>query len=131
MLPNDNQSKNEPTQYTVREKAREEGWKLHYDTFKHLTTLNTGSILILVTFLEKLFTKPVWKELVAVAFGFFVLSIIISLLAMISIASSIRDMGGFAELEKKYDMGVVVSGVTLFTLGIICLIVFGIKNLYS
>jgi hypothetical protein len=124
----------EVTEYTVEQKAWEEGWKLHYDASKHLTTLNTGSILILVTFLEKLFIKPSWKGLVAVALGLFVLSIITSLLAMISIASIIRDRGDVGMLSRNVGDWLVIlspsSGFTFFVIGIICLIIFAIRNLY-
>jgi hypothetical protein len=39
-------------------KADEESVKMQYDGFKHLTTLNTGSILLLVAFLERVFSNP-------------------------------------------------------------------------
>lgn len=48
-------------------KADQEGEKLYFDSMKHLTTLNTGSVLLLVTFLEKLFSSPRWRVLVAVS----------------------------------------------------------------
>lgn len=57
--------KSQRTEFTVFEKAQEEGNKLLYDTTKHLATLCTGSLLLLVTFLEKLFTSPLWKPLAA------------------------------------------------------------------
>jgi hypothetical protein len=47
--------------YSVKERSLEEGNKLFYDVFKHLTTLSTGSILILVAFLENLFVDPQYK----------------------------------------------------------------------
>ena len=59
------------TSYSVQQTAHEESWKLQYDIYKHLTTLSTGSILLLITFLEKLFARPIWKWLVIVAPFFF------------------------------------------------------------
>ena len=38
--------------------------KLWSDYLKHLTTLSTGSILLIATFLEKLFSQPRWKAAV-------------------------------------------------------------------
>jgi hypothetical protein len=35
-----------------------EGYKLDHDTYKHLTTLSTGTILILATLMEKFFQQP-------------------------------------------------------------------------
>jgi hypothetical protein len=46
------------------------------DYLKHLTTLNTGSILIVATFLEKLFEQPKWNVLVGVSLVSFIVSII-------------------------------------------------------
>jgi hypothetical protein len=57
-------------------KTRVEGAKLMFDAIKHLTTLNVGSILVLVALLEKVFTHPLWRAVLAVAFAGFVLSIL-------------------------------------------------------
>ncbi len=37
-----------------------EGQKLFYDTFKHLTTLSTGSVLLMTTFLVRFGGRPEW-----------------------------------------------------------------------
>lgn len=119
-----------PTAYSVNQKANEESWKLRYDTYKHLTTLNTGSILLLVTFLEKLFERPMWKGLVIVAFCSFLTSILASLVVMNVTTGFIREM----EIEKKDERlgGALVSIALLsFLLGIISLVSFAVKNLYS
>jgi len=49
--------------------------KVVFDYIKHLTTLNTGSIVLLTALLEKLFTNPEWKPLIGATF----ISLIISL----------------------------------------------------
>lgn len=119
----------EPTSYTISQKANEESWKLRYDTYKHLTTLSTGSILLLVTFLEKLFTKPIWKELVIASFCLFLITILASLFVMNVAASFVREM----KIEKQDEKtGHIVVGLALtsFLLGIITLIIFAVKNLY-
>ena len=40
-----------------------EGSKLLHDTFKHLTTLSTGSILLMVTLIQNLFKDRALKDL--------------------------------------------------------------------
>lgn len=124
----------EPTEYTVSHKAEEEGWKLHYDAVKHITTLCTGSILILVTFLEKLFTNPSWKWLVSVTFGLLLFSIIGSLYAMMHIASAVRDVTHVAAYSREGGERAILIFTILsyvgFICGIISLIVFAIRNLY-
>ena len=123
----------EPTEYTVSQKAEEEGLKLHFDAVKHITTLCTGSILILVTFLEKLFVRPVWKLLVSIAFGLLVLSIVGSIYAMLYIASAVRDITSVGSFDRKRGMNVIliflVLGYVGFVAGIVCLILFAIRNL--
>ncbi len=57
----------------ISQKDKLEFLKIVIDYLKHTTTLSTGSILILATFLEKFFTKPTGKLLVILAlfcFGF-------------------------------------------------------------
>jgi hypothetical protein len=56
-----------------------ESRKLQADYLKHLTTLSTGSIVIISTFMEKLFRAPSWKLLVAMSLGGFTLCILGSL----------------------------------------------------
>ncbi|HET6889661.1 MAG TPA: hypothetical protein VFH31_01050, partial [Pyrinomonadaceae bacterium] len=55
--------------------------KLLADYLKHTATLSTGSLVLLTIFLEKLFSKPRWKILVAFALGGFTLSLMGSVVA--------------------------------------------------
>jgi hypothetical protein len=118
-----------PTIDSIRQKANEESWKLRYDTYKHLTTLSTGSILLLVTFLEKLFTQPQWKVLVIASFCLFVVTILASLFVMNALVGYIREI----EIKKREErLGGIFVGIALtsFLLGIASLIIFAVKNLY-
>jgi hypothetical protein len=119
----------EPTQYTVKQKAHEESWKLRYDTFKHLTTLNTGSILILVAFLEKVFTNPEWRVLVGIAFGLFLFSILAAMLSMIAIAKFVENLS-LDEADKEFGPVVILLSLGSFLGGVLCLIIFTVKNFY-
>lgn len=116
--------------YTVEQKAREEGWKLKYDFYKHLTTLGTGSILLLVTFLEKLFARPVWKGLVVSAFCLLLTSTLMSLVAM-NVLSSVIQYMEMDEKDEKRNVIVVVVTLGSFVLGILNLVIFAVKNLYT
>jgi hypothetical protein len=71
----------------MKEKAKYEGplvesHKYFFDYFKHITTLNTAAILLMVTFLEKAFKRPQWTILAVIAFGCFLLSLICSVSIM-------------------------------------------------
>jgi ABC-type Fe3+-siderophore transport system permease subunit len=119
----------EPSSYSICQKANEESWKLRYDTYKHLTTLSTGSILLLVTFLEKLFVRPIWKGLVIASFCLFLINILASLIVMNFMGAFIREM----DIEKKDEnKSLIFVGIALATFlsGVISLIIFAVINLY-
>lgn len=116
------------TSYTVQQTAHQESWKLQYDIYKHLTTLSTGSILLLITFLDKLFAQPVWKGLVVVALCSLFASILLSFVVMNLMASQVREM----EVDQRFvkrNLAVIIIALSMFSLGIVSLIFFAIKNL--
>jgi hypothetical protein len=113
--------------YTVREKATEEANKLFYDVFKHLTTLSTGSILILATFIETLFPNPQGKFLIVLALISFIFSIIGAVLMMFFQASSVMTMRGEIIRAEKIGFGATIG---TFLLGIISFVVFAAMNFY-
>jgi hypothetical protein len=122
---------NNQNEYSVKDKAYEEGMKLFYDLFKHMTTVCTGSILILITFLEKLFSNPVWKSLVGYAFGGFILSILTSLILMVYISNLIRNFGHSGDVIETIMSIIAIIVVVSFLFAIVCLAVFAMKNLYQ
>jgi F0F1-type ATP synthase membrane subunit c/vacuolar-type H+-ATPase subunit K len=120
--------KSSSSSYTIQQTAHEESWKLQYDIYKHLTTLSTGSILLLITFLEKLFTRPTWKWLVPVALCCLLASILVSFVVMNLMASQVREM----EVDQRFvkrNLIVIIIALSTFLLGIFSLIVFAVKNL--
>lgn len=125
----DKASSSQITSYTVNQTANQESWKLQYDIYKHLTTLNTGSILLLVTFLEKIFVRPAWKVLVIAAFCLLFISIIASFIVMNILASVIREMK-LDKGEKRFYTKIISIALIAFLLGILCLIIFAVGNLY-
>jgi len=56
--------------------------KYHYDYYKHMTTLNAGSILIIIAVLEGIFKEPKGIIIILISIGFFVLSLLCSLIIM-------------------------------------------------
>ncbi len=71
-----------------RIKPRAEGNKLLHDTMKQLITISSGSILILIALLEKLFKSPQWgiSSSCLRFVGFFDFAFIASLVMMRSIS---------------------------------------------
>ena len=99
------------------------------DHCKHITTLSSGFILVMVTFLDKLFDIPEWQALVVVSFVAFALSIFFS---VVSQAFVIDYMYPVAELDtpKKASItwAILLSTWASFTIGAISLIIFAVKN---
>lgn len=99
-----------------------------YDFLKHLTTLSTGSVVVLVTFAEKFTNAPNWKFLFGVSLIFFLASVISSQICMLFVLSSRR----YKEREPDWENNTII-GSFLFTalflvIGVLSLAIFGIIN---
>jgi|SRR6188474_2874706 len=107
-----------------------EGNKLDHDTYKHLTTLSTGAILILATLLEKFFQHPEWKFLIGITLVSLIVSTIASVAAMFSISYDVSSG------TDSNESSLVFSGITIvlscggFLLGIIAFVIFTLKNFF-
>ena len=105
--------------------------KHQIDYIKHMTTLSTGSILLLSTFLEKLFSSPHWKALVVTTFIGFIVSVMGSVMAH---TIYIMDNEFFMVEEPQFSAKTSVLGAAIlaiwvgFLLGVISLAIFAIRN---
>ena len=108
----------------VEAKAFEEGSKLFHDTFKHLTTLSTGSILLLVTFFDKFLQ---WNFLATLSLLAFIASTLISFLLMLFLAKDVSIMGKPTGRDWLFRWGAWVAVIS-FVLGILILVVFAASN---
>jgi len=97
--------------------------------YKHLATLSTGSILLLVTFLEKVFSQPEWKSLVVFAFIGFSLSIAGTLLMQVASLFHITTTEP-ESIPTKFGILAILLGFGGFSLGLLSLVAFAIKNLF-
>jgi hypothetical protein len=99
------------------------------DYLKHITTLSTGSIILQITFLEKLFVHPRWRALVAVSLVSFMLSIVASVVAH---AQVIYKQHYTWEMGDAFlgciSMWIVWGG---FLLGLASLTAFALVNLFN
>jgi len=107
--------------------ARFEAERLGFDWFKHLTTLSTGALLLLVTFLEKLFVHPLWRPLIGVAVVGFIGAVLGSLLAMAGYIYKVR----INTETPKYAMWGSTLAMLGFVGGPIALAIFALRNLYA
>jgi hypothetical protein len=100
---------------------------------RHITTLSTGSVVIISTFLEKIFTRPVWKAAIVVSLAGFILSIlaatiVYSLALVYERATSDRESPGWVALVGGGSLFGTWIG---FLIGIVGLSAFAVKNLLS
>jgi hypothetical protein len=116
---------------TIDEKAEKESLKLLFEVYKHLTTLSSGSIIIICTFLEKFFKTPKSLHLITGSLICFLVSIIGSVYVMPHLAmeqnvnQSDRKAGN--KLLRRLEF---ISSLS-FVLGVILLAVFSMINFYK
>ena len=131
-----------PTSFDVV-KMTQEGYKLYFETFKHLTTLNTASILILATLLDKVVKHPQSAYLIPLSLSAFLLSIVCCAGAMMFFAKMTGELSHIdmsldadeawrtknREFRKMPLAGVsIVFGGAGFIFGLLCLVIFVVKN---
>lgn len=107
-----------------------EAWKLEHDFLKHLTTLSTGSIIIIVGLLEKLFTNPEWKALVAISLVSFVTSILGAIFVKIQVILQIY--GNIGPSDESGSWIIMVPTLVVFAgflVGITSFVIFGVVNI--
>ena len=107
-------------------------YKLEFEYLKYITTICTGSVLVVITFLEKLFQNPEWKAAIAVSLCSFLLSIIICAFSQASIIEKASEKNDLSWRNKvqKFTVGLIFSALITFLVGVISLVVFGLKNLF-
>ena len=107
-------------------------YRIEFEYLKHLTTICTGSILLVVAFLEKLFDKPEWKCSIAIALASFLLSIILCAVAQLLIIEKVSEKKDIIHRDRvqKCTIGILLSALTTYVLGVIFLTAFGLKNLF-
>lgn len=114
-----------------KEKAYLEAQKLVFDGFKHVTTISTGAILILVAFLEKVFTTPKWKLLIAVSFAGFIISTVCAVICMHITAFDMRSYGEEDSVSNSIVATVALVGtISSFLIAISSLVIFSLRNFF-
>ena len=104
------------------------------DYVKHINTLSTASLLLLVTFLEKLFQTPQSKWLVGLSLVSFLLSVIggvaFKTVNTFQIYEKIPDdeLNDFSVFIAKFGMILFWLG---FLVGITAIATFGLANLFN
>lgn len=107
-------------------------YKLEFEYIKYITTICTGSILLVVTFSDKLFQKPEWKTALAISLCSFLLSIIICAFSQASIIEKVSEKNNLSWRDKvqRITIGLIFSALGTYLVGVISLVCFGLKNLF-
>ena len=107
-------------------------YKIEFEYLKHLTTVCTGSILLLITFLEKIFSQPEWKPAVAISLCCFILAISLCSLAQVTIIDKASEKESLLMRMKvqEWTTDLLLSALFTFVIGCISLVAFGLKNLF-
>ncbi len=107
-----------------------ESLKLDHESFKHLTTVSTGSIVILAAFLEKLLNAPELKWLIPLTFLALIVAAYTSVVQMFRIShADVRAGQGMGSQRRKFPLVAILSCGS-FLLGMLCLSVFVTWNFY-
>jgi hypothetical protein len=108
--------------------AFREGQKLLVDIFKHVTTLSTGSIVILSTFLKEFFKNPIKTEFIPWIFVAFVVATISSVIVMLLLAHSINRDALTGTTYQFVGIFFVAVACLSFLLGLTLLAIFSTVN---
>lgn len=112
------------------------GWDLEshrkhlFDYLKHMTTLSTGSILLQLAFLEKVFSQPRWKGLVAISLVSFSASIIGAVVVHTTLMGTHIDSAKWERTEKRVVAFALLSVWLGFLAGVVTLVIFALRNLF-
>lgn len=109
-----------------------EVYKIEFEYLKHLTTISTGSILLIVAFLEKIFTQPESKYLIAISLCCFLGSVSFCAFSQLTIIekASERTNIKLVKTVQNWTVGLLFIALLLYVIGIVCLVIFGLKNLF-
>lgn len=113
---------------TISMNQKLDTYKLVFDLMKHITTLSSGSILILIALLEKAFQTRPPIAIVASAFGMFSFSIVAAIVAMMVLATNAAD-GGITEGERSAFAWSATLAAALFAMGIFIVAVIAISKI--
>jgi hypothetical protein len=113
-----------------RHRDRVDGFKMYFELLKQVTTLATGSAILVATLVDRLFHEPKAKLLVAVSLCGFLVALGFAVFGMAGYAAKVR-FSNPRSYEDVRDMGSTRSGVALvgFVAGVASLALFAVLNM--
>jgi|SRR5712691_10655838 len=107
-----------------------ESQKLILDYLKHLTTLSTGSIVLLVAFLEKIFLQPKLKFLVVISILAFAVSVLASVIVHTIFVTHNPGIRHYGRVLGNIGGIAMIAGWLTFLIGIAALSLFAVGNFF-
>jgi hypothetical protein len=106
-------------------------YNIEFEYLKHLTTVSTGAILLIIAFLEKIFKQPRCTTAVSVSLVCFMSTIILCAIAQASIIekASEKESIGWRNRVQNLTTSILLLALSSFVVGMISLVVFGLKNM--
>jgi hypothetical protein len=125
-------SKSEPTHIASSESALQSYHVSFYEYLRHLSTLTTGSIVLIGAFMEKLFAQPAWRPMVVISVGAFLVSLVASVTTYTFL---VLNHPGRRQKRAEWEMSVIAMSLLLtwifFLLGITAFAAFVLRNLVA
>jgi len=98
-----------------------------FEFFRHLTTVNTAILVILVVFVEKLFRTPAWQFLFPISIVFFLISLIASLVGMWYV-TTLSSAPSNLQWEIDAAAGTCLTSIISFIIAMLSFVFFAIRN---
>ena len=121
-------------------KYKAEAFRLQYDFFKHMTTLNTGTVLIIVALMQYVFTNPKVVYFVVGSIALIFGSLVCSVIQMFLFSDSMKKIyrwefwsyleANAKEMEafQKRTKNLNIAGSIFYGIGVVALMIFAVIN---
>ena len=108
-----------------------ESYAAERDLYRHITTLSTGAIVLMTTFIEHLFAQPRWTALIGYSLGGFAMAIVgCVIMHVLSTVHADSELSMARWMPTRWVGAMpVILGFGGFVFGVACLTMFAIRNL--
>jgi hypothetical protein len=108
-----------------------ESYRAERDFYKHLTTLSTATVVLIATFLVKVFPNPEWKELVNISLSGFAVSVVgCAVMYALAVLDTDSELSLHKQMPNRWVAWLpITAGLGGFFIGIATLAAFAIHNL--
>jgi hypothetical protein len=112
-----------------------DSFKQLYDLFKHITTLDTGAIVILATFFSKSFDNTSKNWLVMLCVITIIISLVSCVIGMVAVTMSMAAVGSEKSFDKQINnsanitFAAFIFSIVSFVVGVILLALFILANI--